>query len=258
MFIKSFLPSLRLLFMLLLPFCFSCSSSYSFSPSVFFLRPPSLYPRFFFQSILQRLYFIFAVHCFPHPFFSLCCQHLSQCALLSGSSTFFTCSHQFLSSPLFFSICCHLSFSFFLFSVHFLLSVFSFPLIFVFFMTRFLLSFYTIHFPLPLLSSQGWEESCDAAVSHLLRTCLSRSPKDQATTLAQAGGPVLGLPRDTARLKKHITLLCDRIAKGGRLTLASEANVQVPAQVQNLAAPGESGRGRVRKRGMDRWQKQEN
>lgn len=89
------------------------------------------------------------------------------------------------------------------------------------------------------LSPQGWEESCDAAVSHLLRTCLSRSPKDQATSLAQAGGPVLGLPRDTARLKKHITLLCDRIGKGGRLTLASEANVQVPIQVQNLAAPGE-------------------
>uniref|UniRef100_A0A8C4FC78 Bardet-Biedl syndrome 9 n=1 Tax=Dicentrarchus labrax TaxID=13489 RepID=A0A8C4FC78_DICLA len=81
---------------------------------------------------------------------------------------------------------------------------------------------------LPLLQDTpqlGWEESCDAAVSHLLRTCLSRSPKDQATSLAQAGGPVLGLPKDTARLKKHITLLCDRIGKGGRLTLASEANL---------------------------------
>ncbi|KAM7382893.1 hypothetical protein PAMP_002590 [Pampus punctatissimus] len=94
---------------------------------------------------------------------------------------------------------------------------------------------------LPLLQDTpqlGWEESCDAAVSHLLRSCLSRSPKDQATSLAQAGGPVLGLPSDTARLKKHITLMCERIGKGGRLTLASEANVQVPAQVQNLAAPG--------------------
>ncbi|XP_040900630.1 protein PTHB1 [Toxotes jaculatrix] len=94
---------------------------------------------------------------------------------------------------------------------------------------------------LPLLQDTpqlGWEESCDAAVSHLLRSCLSQSPKDQATSLAHAGGPVLSLPRDTARLKKHITLLCDRIGKGGRLTLASEANAQVPAQVQNLAAPG--------------------
>ncbi|KAM3613772.1 uncharacterized protein V6R79_004898 [Siganus canaliculatus] len=94
---------------------------------------------------------------------------------------------------------------------------------------------------LPLLQDTpqlGWEESCDAAVSHLLRSCLSRSPKDQATSLAQTGGPVLGLPRDTARLKKHITLLCDRIGKGGRLTLASESNVPVPVQVQSLAAPG--------------------
>uniref|UniRef100_A0A8D3CBR9 Bardet-Biedl syndrome 9 n=1 Tax=Scophthalmus maximus TaxID=52904 RepID=A0A8D3CBR9_SCOMX len=99
---------------------------------------------------------------------------------------------------------------------------------------------------LPLLQDTpqlGWEESCDAAVSHLLRTCLSWSPKDQATSLAQAGGPVLSLPHDTARLKKHITLLCDRIGKGGRLTLASEANAPVPAQVQNLAAPGESAEG---------------
>ncbi|KAF3839169.1 hypothetical protein F7725_017886 [Dissostichus mawsoni] len=94
---------------------------------------------------------------------------------------------------------------------------------------------------LPLLQDTpqlGWEESCDAAVSHLLRSCLSRSPRDQATSLAQQGGPVLGLPRDTAHLKKHITLLCERIAKGGRLTLASEANAPVPLQVQNLAAPG--------------------
>lgn len=93
---------------------------------------------------------------------------------------------------------------------------------------------------LPLLQDTpqlGWEESCDAAVTHLLRTCLSRSPKDQAISLAQTGGPVLELPKDTSRLKKHITLLCDRIGKGGRLSLCSEANVQVPAQIQNLAAP---------------------
>ncbi|XP_068613364.1 protein PTHB1 [Brachionichthys hirsutus] len=94
---------------------------------------------------------------------------------------------------------------------------------------------------LPLLQDTpqlGWEESCDAAISHLLRTCLSRSPKDQATSLAHMGGPVLGLPRDTSRLKKHIALLCDRIAKGGRLSLASEAKVQVPVQVHNLVSPG--------------------
>lgn len=70
--------------------------------------------------------------------------------------------------------------------------------------------------------SQGWEESVDAAVSHLLKTCLSRSPKDQAISLST--GP-LTIPKDTSRLKKHITLLCDRLGKGGRLSLSSEANV---------------------------------
>ncbi|KAK1895784.1 Protein PTHB1, partial [Dissostichus eleginoides] len=84
--------------------------------------------------------------------------------------------------------------------------------------------------PFSISPAPGWEESCDAAVSHLLRSCLSRSPRDQATSLAQQGGPVLGLPRDTAHLKKHITLLCERIAKGGRLTLASEVNAPVPLQ----------------------------
>lgn len=62
----------------------------------------------------------------------------------------------------------------------------------------------------------------DAAVSHLLKTCLSRSPKDQAISLST--GP-LTIPKDTSRLKKHITLLCDRLGKGGRLSLSSEANV---------------------------------
>uniref|UniRef100_A0A8C7FPA8 Bardet-Biedl syndrome 9 n=1 Tax=Oncorhynchus kisutch TaxID=8019 RepID=A0A8C7FPA8_ONCKI len=77
---------------------------------------------------------------------------------------------------------------------------------------------------LPLLQDTpqlGWEESVDAAVSHLLRTCLSRSPKDQALSLSTSQ---LNMPKDTVRLKKHITLLCDRLGKGGRLSLASEAN----------------------------------
>lgn len=68
----------------------------------------------------------------------------------------------------------------------------------------------------------------DAAVSHLLRTCLSRSPKDQAISLSTAQ---LSMPKDTSRLKKHITLLCDRIGKGGRLSLSSEANAPTPVMM---------------------------
>uniref|UniRef100_A0A4W5LC18 Bardet-Biedl syndrome 9 n=1 Tax=Hucho hucho TaxID=62062 RepID=A0A4W5LC18_9TELE len=89
---------------------------------------------------------------------------------------------------------------------------------------------------LPLLQDTpqlGWEESVDAAVSHLLRTCLSRSPKDQALSLSTSQ---LSMPKDTVRLKKHITLLCDRLGKGGRLSLASEANVPMPVMM-----PGERG-----------------
>ncbi|KAK1790886.1 hypothetical protein P4O66_014050, partial [Electrophorus voltai] len=75
----------------------------------------------------------------------------------------------------------------------------------------------------------GWEESVDVAVSHLLRTCLSRSPKDQAIALSTTQ---LSMPKDTSRLKKHIALLCDRIGKGGRLSLSSEANTPTPVMMQ--------------------------
>lgn len=84
---------------------------------------------------------------------------------------------------------------------------------------------------LPLLHDTpqlGWEESVDAAVSHLLKTCLSRSPKDQAISLSTG---LLTIPKDTSRLKKHITLLCDRLGKGGRLSLSSEANVPTPVMM---------------------------
>lgn len=76
---------------------------------------------------------------------------------------------------------------------------------------------------------QGWEETVDAAVSHLLKTCLSRSPKDQAISLST--GPLI-IPKDTSYLKKHITLLCDRLGKGGRLSLSSEASVSPPVMMQ--------------------------
>ncbi|XP_016375732.1 protein PTHB1 [Sinocyclocheilus rhinocerous] len=94
---------------------------------------------------------------------------------------------------------------------------------------------------LPLLQDTpqlGWEESVDAAVSHLLKSCLSRSPKDQAISLST--GP-LTIPKDMSRLKKHITLLCDRLGKGGRLSLTSEANVpttvMMPVGCESIPEP---------------------
>ncbi|XP_043835168.1 protein PTHB1 isoform X1 [Dromiciops gliroides] len=75
----------------------------------------------------------------------------------------------------------------------------------------------------------GWEETVDAAVAHLLKTCLSKSSKEQALNLTSR----LNMPKDTGRLKKHITLLCDRLAKGGRLCLSTEAVAQ-----QTIVMPG--------------------
>ncbi|XP_073486578.1 protein PTHB1 isoform X2 [Aquarana catesbeiana] len=87
---------------------------------------------------------------------------------------------------------------------------------------------------LPLLQDGqelGWEETVDAALSHLLRTCLSKSSKEQALNLTSQ----LSIPKDTTRLKKHITLLCDRLAKGGRLSLSADSGSQ-----QAILMPGKN------------------
>ncbi|XP_041513049.1 protein PTHB1 isoform X3 [Microtus oregoni] len=75
----------------------------------------------------------------------------------------------------------------------------------------------------------GWEETVDAAIAHLLKTCLSKSSREQALNLNSQ----LSIPKDTSRLKKHITLLCDRLAKGGRLCLSTDA-----AAPQAMVMPG--------------------
>uniref|UniRef100_A0A670XP94 Bardet-Biedl syndrome 9 n=1 Tax=Pseudonaja textilis TaxID=8673 RepID=A0A670XP94_PSETE len=68
----------------------------------------------------------------------------------------------------------------------------------------------------------GWEETVDASISHLLKTCLSKNSKDHALTLFNQ----LCIPKDTNRLKKHITLLFDRLAKGGRMSLNTDLDCQ--------------------------------
>jgi len=60
--------------------------------------------------------------------------------------------------------------------------------------------------------TQGWEESTDAAMTHLLRTSLAKNAKE-ATSMPQP----LAVPPNTDKLKKHIVLVCDRLAKGSSL-----------------------------------------
>ncbi len=61
---------------------------------------------------------------------------------------------------------------------------------------------------------QGWEESVDASISQLLRTCLAKSAKDQAVNPTP-----LTMTTDPTKLKKHIAQMCDRLLKGARLVV---------------------------------------
>eukprot|EP00959_Pyramimonas_sp_CCMP1952_P136627 2859211-Pyramimonas_sp.AAC.1 len=59
---------------------------------------------------------------------------------------------------------------------------------------------------------QGWEECAEAAMTHLLRTSLAKSTKEAVGLSTQ-----LTALTDTGKLKKHIGLVCERLARGGRL-----------------------------------------
>eukprot|EP00795_Rhopilema_esculentum_P013477 gene13477-4356_t len=75
---------------------------------------------------------------------------------------------------------------------------------------------------------QGWEEITDAAITHLLRTCLAKSSKDQNTTIQ-----ALAMPKDTAKLKKHIALLTERLNKGAKLDLSGQMQNDIGFRTEN-------------------------
>ena len=58
----------------------------------------------------------------------------------------------------------------------------------------------------------GWEECTDGAVTHLLRTSFAKSARE-AQTVATPLSPL----SDTEKLKRHIQIVCERLAKGQRL-----------------------------------------
>ncbi|OQR94210.1 hypothetical protein THRCLA_08223 [Thraustotheca clavata] len=65
----------------------------------------------------------------------------------------------------------------------------------------------------PMISNEdemGWEEMTEAAVTELLKTSLKSGNKDHTAVLA----PEIGFLPDTKKLKKHITIVCDRLGKG--------------------------------------------
>lgn len=72
---------------------------------------------------------------------------------------------------------------------------------------------------LPAPRAQGWEELTDAHMTYLLRTSLGKQGGAQGggASAAAQQGQQLRLPEDTVKLKKHITIVCDRLSKGARL-----------------------------------------
>ncbi|TYZ58292.1 hypothetical protein PybrP1_003778 [[Pythium] brassicae (nom. inval.)] len=79
---------------------------------------------------------------------------------------------------------------------------------------------------------QGWEERTDCAMTELLRTLLAKQPpsKDAAAAAAAAAATSeLPMAEDVKKLKKHITIVCDRLGKGATLTGGHRAQVAVAA-----------------------------
>jgi Bardet-Biedl syndrome 9 protein len=62
---------------------------------------------------------------------------------------------------------------------------------------------------------QGWEEWTEAAVTNLLKTLLAKSTKEGV--YGAAGNQPLTPLQDTSKLKKHISVVCERLARGGNL-----------------------------------------
>ena len=63
---------------------------------------------------------------------------------------------------------------------------------------------------------QGWEEWTEAATTSLLKTKLA---KDKVNAMGGGMGTGQPLPplQDTSKLKKHIAVVCERLARGARL-----------------------------------------
>lgn len=65
---------------------------------------------------------------------------------------------------------------------------------------------------------QGWEERTDCAMTELLRTLLAKQPPPSKEATATAATSELLMAEDVEKLKKHITIVCDRLGKGATLT----------------------------------------
>ncbi|CUI14745.1 Hypothetical protein, putative [Bodo saltans] len=80
----------------------------------------------------------------------------------------------------------------------------------------------------PSSGSLGWEETVDANLTHLLRTALSRNTKESSTSPQP-----LVASADGTKVKKHLTIVLDRICKGATLANPQMAGVEVSEPTGN-------------------------
>ena len=66
--------------------------------------------------------------------------------------------------------------------------------------------------------NQGWEETVDTAMTYCLKTSLAKTPKAIANLSNN-----LEIPNNIDNLKKHITMVIDRLSKGVKL-IHNESN----------------------------------
>lgn len=67
-------------------------------------------------------------------------------------------------------------------------------------------------------AEQGWEERTDCAMTELLRTLLAKQPPAKDASASAMATSELPMAEDVKKLKKHITIVCDRLGKGATLT----------------------------------------
>lgn len=79
----------------------------------------------------------------------------------------------------------------------------------------------------------------DAGLTHLLRTVLARVAKDSFPVPA-SGHPPLEIPQDTSRLKKHLSMVCDRLSKGASLVARPPTPPSSPPQSPSATTPPSS------------------
>ena len=64
---------------------------------------------------------------------------------------------------------------------------------------------------------QGWEEQTEASVAVLLKTLLAKNANESFAAAASTHQQNVAL-HDTNKLKKHISVVCERLARGSSLS----------------------------------------